>query len=481
MTTLSPPAALRLSPLAALRGTFASHHLDGYVVPRTDEYQGEYVASSSERLAWVTGFTGSAGTAVILAEQAWLFTDGRYTLQAAAEVADQPIEVRLTSDKPMHEALADLLPRGVRLGYDPWLHTPDQVGHLQRASERARAELVPVQFNLVDQVWHDRPAPPSSPVVVHPLDFAGQDWHDKVTLLSSVLATDAVVLTDPSSVAWLLNVRGGDVPYTPLPLGRAILYAEGPRVDVFMDPVKIGTALRAAFPDCVDFKAPQDLAQAVEALSGKKVQVDYAQAPQALVSALELAGAKVVNGTDPCVAPRAQKNQVELAGARAAHVRDGVAMARFLAWLAEQSSPIDELGVAETVEAFRAQGQYFKDLSFPTIAGFGPNGAIVHYRSSPSTNRRLEMGGLLLLDSGAQYLDGTTDITRTVAIGPVGDEEKRRFTQVLKGHIAVSRAVFPPGTSGSQLDALARLALWADGGGFRSRHRPWRGQLFVGA
>jgi Xaa-Pro aminopeptidase len=451
------------SPLAALRQTFAGLNLDGFVVPRTDEYQGEYVAPSSERLAWVTGFTGSAGTAVILADQAWLFTDGRYTIQAKQEVGIQPIDVLLTSDKPMHETLAERLPKGTRLGFDPWLHTPDQVGHLQRACERAEATLIALDHNPVDRIWRKRPPPPSAPVVLHPVEFAGQDWNDKVTLIAALMKTDAVVFSDPSSVAWLLNIRGGDVPFTPLPLGRAILYADGPRIDVFMDQNKVSDQLQGAFAGRVVFHAPDQLTVSVGALSGRTVQVDYGQVPQALISALEQAGAKLVKGTDPCVAPRAEKNPVELAGCRSAHRRDGAAMVKFLAWLADHSDGADELSVTDTVYDFRAQGEHFKDLSFPTIAGFGSNGAIVHYRSTPTTNLRLCQGGLLLLDSGAQYLDGTTDITRTIAIGTCGEEEKRRFTQVLKGHIAVARAVFPVGTTGSQLDVLARLALWSDG------------------
>jgi len=451
------------SVLESLRGTFAGLSLDGFIVPKTDEYQGEYVAPCSERLAWLTGFTGSAGTAVVLSDRAWLFVDGRYTIQAAQETAGLPIEVRTTTDCPMHKMLADLLPKGVRLGFDPWLHTPDQVGHLRRTCEQAGAVLTAVTANPVDGLWRDRPPPPAAPVVLHPLEFSGRDWRDKAAGLAAGIKADAVMLSDPGTVAWLLNIRGGDVPYTPLPLGRALFYRDGPKIDLFMDAAKIGDEVRDAFPDGVSFLTPGDLPAALAALSGLSVQVDNGQVPQALVTVLEQNAVKVINGADPCVAPRAEKNAVELAGCRAAHARDAAAMVRFLAWLSERTESVDELTAADKVWEFRSQGDRFKDLSFPTIAGYGPNGAIVHYRSTPATNRRLEPGGLLLLDSGAQYLDGTTDITRTVAVGSGGAEERRRYTQVLKGHIAVSRTVFPVGTTGSQLDVLARMALWADG------------------
>ena len=449
------------TPLSTLRAELVARGVTGFVVPRADEYQGEYVAPSSERLAWLTGFSGSAGNAVILADQAWLFVDGRYTIQAEQEVAGQPITVKHISDKPMNEVLAESLPGGTRLGYDPWLHSADQVLHLSKACERAGAVLVAVDGNPIDAVWHDRPQPPMAPLVLHPVAFSGRSWSDKVADVLARMDADAVVLSDPSSLAWVLNLRGGDVPYTPLPLGRAILCKSG-RVEVFVGGAKLTDAVRSGFSDRVVFKEPEDLPHSLAALSGSRVQVDGAQAPYALVTALEQVGATIIKAADPCTGLRAEKNPVELAGARSAHHRDGAAMVRFLAWL-DGRSGVDELAVADAIFGFRSQGQYFRDLSFPTIAGFGPNGAIVHYRSTPETNRRLEAGSFLLLDSGAQYLDGTTDITRTIAIGEVGDEERRRYTQVLKGNIAVSRTVFPVGTTGSQLDVLARLALWADG------------------
>lgn len=450
------------SPLTALRAELTRRQLDGFVVPKADEFQGEYIAPDAERLAWVTNFTGSAGTAVILADRAWLFVDGRYTIQAAQEVAGQNIDVRVLSDQPLYEILGQELSAGLRLGYDPWLHSADQVEHLHQACARAKAQLVAVETNPVDAVWLDRPAPPQAPLVVHPVEFAGRCWTDKVQDVLGRMNEDALILPDPSTLAWLLNIRGQDVPFTPLALGRAILYRQGARVEIFMDPAKVPPPIAADFGPNVQFKSPADLPQSLQNLSGQKVRIDGAQAPAALLALLEQAQAVIIKDSDPCIALRAEKNAVELAGARAAHRRDAAALVRFLAWL-ETAQNVDELQVAEITFTLRAQGRYFRDLSFPTIAGFGPNGAIVHYRSTAATNRPLTQGSFLLLDSGAQYLDGTTDITRTIAIGPVGAEERKRYTQVLKGHIAVARAVFPTGTSGSQLDVLARLALWADG------------------
>ena len=450
------------TPLALVRQALAQDGLDGWIVPRTDQYQGEYVSARDERLAWVTGFTGSAGTAVVLADQAWLFVDGRYTIQAAQEVAGSGITVRPLADKPMSEVLSAELPAGTRLGYDPWLHTADQVKKLNAACAKAGAALIEMPANPVDRLWLDRPAAPQGPVFAHPVAFAGMEWRDKLSQVAAKMQADALLVADPSVLAWLLNIRGGDVPYTPLALGRALVYAEGPVAQVFMDPAKISGELAAAFSPIVTFLPEPELENRLRALSGRTVQVDLAQAPARLVNVLRQAGADVVKGDDPALDLRAAKNPVELDGMRAAHRRDGAAMVQFLAWL-DQHPQSDELQVAEVLEGLRASQDHFQGLSFPTIAGFGANGAIVHYRSSAASNRAFQPGGLLLLDSGAQYRDGTTDITRTMAIGSPSEEQRRRFTQVLQGHIALARAVFPKGTSGSQLDVLARQSLWADG------------------
>ena len=451
-----------LTPLALLRQALAQDGLDGWIVPRTDQYQGEYVPECDERLAWVTGFTGSAGTAVVLADQAWLFVDGRYTIQAAQEVAGSGIEVRPLADKPMSDVLAAELPAGTRLGYDPWLHTADQVKKLNAACTKAGAALIETPANPVDRLWLDRPAPPQVPAYAHGVAFAGMEWREKLSLVAAKIQADVLLVADPSVLAWLLNIRGGDVPYTPLALGRALVYADGPVAQVFMDPAKISGELAAQFSPIVSFLPEPELEARLHALSGRKVQVDTAQAPARLVNVLQQAGAELIKGVDPALDLRAAKNPVELNGMRAAHRRDGAAMVQFLAWL-DQHPASDELQVAEVLEGFRASRDHFQGLSFPTIAGFAANGAIVHYRSSPASNRTFQPGGLLLLDSGAQYLDGTTDITRTMVIGSPSDEQRRRFTQVLQGHIALARAIFPKGTTGSQLDVLARQSLWADG------------------
>ncbi len=459
--TPGPAPAERLD---ALRAELAARGLTGFVVPRADEHQGEYVAACARRLAWLTGFTGSAGMAVVLPDQAAVFVDGRYTLQVRSEVDTARFEPVHLIDMPPPRWLGERLKAGDRLGHDPWLHTADQVEALRAAAEKAGAELVACDRNPLDAVWHDRPPPPAAPAVPHPLAFAGTASAEKRGDVAEILRADrhdAAVLTDPASIAWLLNIRGGDVAYTPLPLSFAILHADT-GVELFMDPAKLSAETRAHLGEAVAVRPPAELPLALDRLAGKRVRLDPASAAAYLFDRLGKAGARVERGADPCALPKARKNPAELAGARAAHLRDGVAVVRFLAWL-DGRDGVDELAAAARLEAFRAEGEHFRGLSFPTIAGSGPHGAIVHYRATPASNRALRPGELFLLDSGAQYLDGTTDITRTVAIGPVGEEERQRFTLVLKGHVAVSRALFPVGTTGSQLDVLARQHLWRQG------------------
>jgi Xaa-Pro aminopeptidase len=453
--------------LAALRSELAARGLDGFIVPRADEYQGEYVAPYAQRLGWLTGFTGSAGVAVVLKERAAVFVDGRYTLQVRAEVDTALFEPVHLADTPPTRWLGDALTAGARLGFDPWLHTSQQVETLEAACDRIGAELVPCLDNPVDAVWPDRPAPPLTPVVPHGVTFAGCASADKRAELARALQAerlDAAVLSAPDSVAWLLNIRGGDVEYVPLPLAFAILHADG-TVQLFLDARKPAPGLADHLGAGVRVLPPAALAGALDALSGKRVRLDSATAPFWIAGRLQAARAVVDEGADPCALPKACKNAVELAGARAAHRRDGAALTRFLAWLAATAPAggLSEMAAADRLESFRTEGEHFRGLSFPTISGAGANGAIVHYRSTAATDRRLEPGQLYLVDSGAQYLDGTTDVTRTVAIGPAGAEERRRFTLVLKGHIALAAARFPAGTTGSQLDTLARRALWAEG------------------
>ncbi len=450
--------------LEALRAELLHRKLDGFVVPRADEHQGEYVAPRARRLEWLTGFSGSAGMAVVLKERAAIFVDGRYTLQVRAEVDTVRFEPMHLIDEPPGRWLGEVLRKGQRIGFDPWLHTPDQVDTLRHGCDRAGADLVPCETNPVDTLWTDRPGPPLAPVVPHAVEHAGRAAADKRADVATILAEeriDAAVLSDPASVAWLLNIRGDDVEFTPLPLCFAILHADA-RVELFLDPAKPSAGLAAHLGPEVAIRPPAELPAALDALTDRLVRIDRATAPFAVAERLRAAGARVDRAADPCALPKACKNEVELAGARAAHRRDGAALVRFLAWL-DGREGVDELAAADRLEDFRRRGELFRGLSFPTIAGAGPNGAIVHYRSTPATNRRLEKGALFLLDSGAQYLDGTTDVTRTVAIGPAGDEERRRYTLVLKGHIAVSTALFPAGTAGHQLDVLARAALWSEG------------------
>jgi Xaa-Pro aminopeptidase len=396
-----------------------------------------------------------------------VFVDGRYTLQVASEVDPKLFAYLHLVEQPPHRWLAETLPAGAKFGYDPWLHTPDQVAQLQEACAQAGAELVAVSTNPLDAVWADRPPAPMAPVVPHPDSFAGLTAAEKRALIAKELKakkSDAAFLSAPDSIAWLLNIRGGDVEFTPLPLSFAIIHQDA-RVDLFIDDRKVPGDTKDHLGDGVHRHEPCALEGALKKLYGKRVRLDPATAPAWALDHLTAAGALIDRAPDPCLLPRACKNEVELNGTRAAHLRDGVALSKFLAWLSVEApkGTVTELSATEKLEECRRGGNLYQGPSFATIAGAGPNGAIVHYRSSPATNRPLEKGQIFLIDSGGQYLDGTTDVTRTVAIGPAGAEEKQRFTLVLKGHIALARARFPAGTSGSQLDSLARQPLWAHG------------------
>ena len=455
--------------LASLRAELGRRGLDGFVVPSSDEHQGEYIPPGARRLNWLSGFTGSVGVAVVLAGEAALFVDGRYTLQARAQVDTALIAPRHLVEDPPHRWIAAKLQGRQKLGYDPWLHSAEDAERLGAACREAGAELVPCAENPIDAVWRDQPPPPLGPAVPHELRYAGVSAADKRKGLAQSLAeagVDAAVLTDPASVAWLLNIRGGDVAHTPIALCFAILHADS-CLDLFIDSRKPGHGLARHLGDEVRVRPPHELSGALEALGGegKAVLADPASAAAWVFGRLAQAGARVVRGTDPCALPKACKNPVELAGARAAQLRDGAALTRFLAWLAANApgGEVDEITASEVLAQFRAENELFQDLSFDTISGAGPNGAVVHYRVTEQTNRKLEPRSLYLVDSGAQYLDGTTDVTRTVAIAEPGHEERARYTAVLKGHIALATTRFPEGTTGSQLDALARHALWQEG------------------
>jgi Xaa-Pro aminopeptidase len=460
------PRAARLD---LLRQELAARGLDGFIVPRADEHQGEYVPARGQRLAWLTGFTGSAGMAIVLAGRAALFVDGRYTLQAAAQADTALFEIRHLVEQPPAAWLAAALGPRMTIGYDPWLHTPNDVERLAAAAGRAGASLRALLSNPIDHVWKGQPAPPLAPVVPHEGRFAGESAAAKRARIGRALADDgaaAAVLTMPESIAWLLNIRGGDVPHTPLPLSFAVLRDDG-RVTLFIDRRKLVPGIDRHLGPEVVVEPPERLGPALDALaaSGARILVDPASAASWIFDRLREAGAAIHVAADPCLLPKACKNPVELDGTRAAHRRDGAAVCRFLAWLAREAPQgrLCEIAASERLEAFRREGEYFRDLSFPTISGAGSNGAIVHYRATPETEKRLEPGTLYLLDSGAQYLDGTTDITRTIAIGKPTTEMRDRFTRVLKGHIALATARFPKGTTGAQLDPFARRALWQKG------------------
>ena len=451
-----------------IRKAMAEQGLDGFVVPHEDEHQNEYLPAANDRLAWATGFTGSAGAAVILQDKAAVFVDGRYTLQVRDQVDQGAFEIRDLVEGGVPAYLETATARGQVIGYDPRLHSPDALERLKAAAARAGSELRPVSPNPLDTAWGQaRPPQPAAPVVPHPLEYAGETSASKRHRLGESLAdrgADAAVITAPSSIAWLFNVRGGDVIRSPLPIGQAILNADG-SARLFLDPAKVTAELPAWLGNEVRLEAPSDLPQALADLKGKQVLVDPSQSSAWYFEALGTAGAGVQRGEDPCVLPRACKNATELAGTQRAHVRDGVALTRFLHWVATegQINPPDEIEAVSKLEAFREETGALKDLSFDTIAGAASNGAIVHYRPTQRLNKRAEQGSLLLVDSGAQYLDGTTDVTRTVAIGEPTAEMCERFTLVLKGHLALARVRFPAGTTGSALDALARMALWAHG------------------
>lgn len=451
--------------LKALRAEIKARGLDGFVVPRTDEHQNEYVPSSSERLAWLTGFSGSWGTAIVLHDLAAIFVDGRYTVQVREQVDAVAFTPEHLIDNPPENWLEKHLKSGQKLGFDPWLHTQDGVKKLEKACAKVGAILVPVDTNPIDSVWKDRPPVPLAQVVLHRPAYAGEDAHDKLKRIQAKLAAqgaDAVVLTDAHAVAWAFNIRGGDVGHTPLPLGFAIIPREG-KAELFMDGRKFSNTVRSAVSDLAEIAEPAALDRALQKLgtSRAKVKFDAASASNRLVAMVESAGGTPEVGPDFIALMKAVKNSAEIAGSRAAHARDGAAMTKFLAWFDREaiSEKLTEIDATIALEGFRHETGVLKDVSFPSIAGAGPNAALPHYKVSTDSNRRIEKG-IFLIDSGAQYEDGTTDITRTIVVGPATAEMKDRFTRVLKGHIAIDIAVFPKGVSGAQLDTFARKALW---------------------
>ena len=455
--------------LAALRAHLADHHLDGFVVPLTDEHMSEYVGDYAKRLEWLTGFKGSAGSAVVLPEDAAIFTDGRYTLQVRAQVSADNWDYCGVPQVSIADWLREHAPSGGRIGYDPWLHTRDWVAAAKKALAAKGADLVPVEANPIDAVWTDQPALSEAKIAVQSTELAGQSSPEKRAEIADWLTReglDATVMTALDSIAWTFNVRGTDVTHTPVGLAFAVLHADA-TADLFIAPDKIDDSVRAHLGNGVRLHDRDAFAPMLATLTGKCVAADPERAVAAVFDALEKGGAKLVSVRDPAVLAKAIKNHAEQAGTRAAHARDGAALSRYLHWLSVEAPKggLTEISASDQLAKFRAETGKLLDLSFDTISGAGPNGALMHYKASAETNRRIEPSSVYLCDSGGQYADGTTDVTRTIWVGP-GDapaEVKDRFTRVLKGHIALATAVFPDGTSGGQLDALARQFLWSAG------------------
>ena len=465
---ISSPAAVP-ERVTALRRELKSRKLKGFLVPHSDEHQDEFLPPSAERLRWLTGFTGSAGAAIVLENAAALFVDGRYPLQARAQTDISVFEVLQTPEAKASKWLAAKLPRGGTIGYDPNLHTIKEIKRLTESLSKAGITLEPQETNPIDLLWQDRPAPPSAPVIPHGPELAGRSTKEKIAELQETLKrekTDAVLLTLLDSIAWLFNIRGGDISHSPLVLAFALVPSRG-KPSLFIDPAKIGGNVRGHLKDAAELLAPDALAERLSALGQKaaRVRLDPETTPVRFAQILEAAGAKIVSGDDPCILPKAIKNAAEIAGARAAHIRDGAAMARFLAWLDMHSASgrVDEIGAAVKLEEFRRDTGELKDLSFDSISAAGPHGAVVHYRPTIASNLKLKARSLYLIDSGAQYADGTTDVTRTIAVGAPSPAMRRHYTLVLKGHIGVASARFPKGTRGQDIDPFARRPLWEAG------------------
>ena len=450
----------------AVREELSRRGLTGFIIPYADEYQNEYLPAYAGRLTWLTGFTGSAGTAVVLSNHATIFVDGRYTLQVRDQVDRRAFEPRHLSEESVHSWLSGVLHPGDRLGYDPWLHTPENLKQLTEACAGAKAALIPCEPNPIDAVWVDRPDPPASLVVPHDLVYAGKSSEAKrheIALTLQQKEVDVAVLAASDSIAWLFNIRGDDVAHTPVPLGFALLRRDG-AASLFLDEHKISQPLVSHLGSNVQIRPMLEFKETLEQLgqAGARVSCDPKRTASWIPERLTRAGARVIEGEDPCVLPKACKNAVEINGTRAAHKRDGAAVCRFLAWVEQEAhkGTLSELDAQSYLDDCRRRHARCRDVSFPTISAAGPNGAIVHYRATLEHHRLLELGHLYLVDSGGQYPDGTTDITRTIAVGSPTSEQRDRYTRVLKGHVDLATAVFPAGTTGAQLDVLARRPLW---------------------
>ena len=458
-----------LARLSLLRAELKSQKLAGYIIPRQDEFQGEYVSAYAERLKWLTGFAGSWGLAIVTTKKAAIFVDGRYTVQVREQVDTKLITPKHLVDEPPTNWIAANFKKGDRLGFDPWLTTASEAKRFADACTKIGAKLVPVSKNLIDKIWADQPTRPQNPLSVQPLQFAGRSVKDKLADMAKALSkagADSAVLAEPSSVSWVLNIRGGDVPFTPVVLAYAVIHKKG-KAELFIEKGKLPEDVQAHLKTTTIIRKPEEFTKTLKSLGKKKssVLIDPSSAPDVVQNALKASGAKIVEGTDPCTMPKASKNASELNGARAAQLRDGVALSRYLHWLSVEApkGQLTEASAATRLTAFRKDTGVLLDLSFSTISASGPNAAIPHYHVDPDNCRAISNNEIYLIDSGGQYQDGTTDVTRTVIVGQPTMEMKDRFTRVLKGMIAISTICFPKGTTGAHIDVLARAALWKAG------------------
>ncbi|ELB2204888.1 aminopeptidase P family protein [Vibrio parahaemolyticus] len=457
-----------LSRVNAIREWLAQHNIDALLIPHEDEYLGEYVPAHNERLHWLTRFTGSAGAAVITQDKAAIFVDGRYTVQVTKQVPNELFEYRHLIEEPALDWIQDNLTANASVAIDPRMHSSAWLDMAQ-AKLAGKLELNILSSNPIDALWHDRPAPVVSDVRLMPTEAVGQSSESKrkeIAQLVTKAGADSAVITALDSICWLLNVRGLDVSRLPVLLSHAILHADS-SVEYFLDPARLPAEFAAHVGTGVTVHHPEALQSRLEAMSGKKVLLDPAISNAWFKLVLQNAGASVIAAADPCLMPKAAKNEVEIAGMKACHIRDGVAMSKFLCWLDAEVAAgnlHDEATLADRLEAFRKEDPTLMDLSFDTISAAGGNAAMCHYNheNQPEPGK-LELNTLYLVDSGGQYLDGTTDITRTIAIGQPSAEMIKQFTLALKGHIGVARARFPKGTRGYQIDTLARQHLWAEG------------------
>lgn len=453
--------------LAALREQMKKDGLDGFVVPICDEHMSEYVGEYAQRLGWLTGFGGSAGSAIVLQDKAAMFIDGRYVVQVRDQVDNSLYDYVNIADQKPHEWLAASAPKGSKIGYDSWLHTRDWAEATAKALQKSGAELVPVEVNPIDAIWEDQPQRSPEKLAVHSDQYAGKSARDKRADAAAWLnekGYDATVIAALDSVAWFFNVRGKDIANTPVPLAYAIVRADE-TATLFVAPEKLTDAVREHLGNHVEISDYDELADSLSDMAGKTVAVDPERSVAAIFAALDKAGATIVKDRDPTILAKAIKNEAEVSGHRAAQRRDGAALTKFLHWMANEApkGELDELSAAARLRKFREESPDLKDLSFRTISAAGDHGALPHYSVNEETNQPVEMNSLYLVDSGGQYLDGTTDVTRVVAVGEPTAEMRKRYTQVLQGHIALDQAVFTKGTTGGQLDILARQYLWADG------------------